>query len=80
MRLISKEDLGLVGKVVFAGKLFDSVVRLVYRFFQCFKYAYMVYILVFVSLVWFVCFYELLNRGIFKTMSNIQDGVFCENS
>ena len=47
MRLIRKEDLGLAKRISFAGKSFDSVVRLVSRFFQCFKYAYVVYILVF---------------------------------
>ena len=51
-------------KVSFARKSFNSVVRLVTRFFQCFKYAYVVYILVFLDFVWFVCFYELLNRRV----------------
>ena len=50
----------------FWGKSFDSVVRLVLRFFQYFKYAYVFLILVFLYLVWFVCFYELLNRGVFS--------------
>ena len=45
MRLINKEDLGYVGKVGFAGKSLDYVVRLPSRFFQCFKYAYVVYFL-----------------------------------
>ena len=36
MRLMSKEDLGQVGRVSFAGKSFDSVVRFVSRFFQVF--------------------------------------------
>ena len=26
------------------------------------------------------CFYDLLIRGAFRTLSNIQDGAFCENS
>ena len=56
MRLISREDLGQVGKVSFVGKSFDSFVRLFSKFFQCFKYAYVVHILVFPYLIWFVCF------------------------
>ena len=36
MRLVSKEDLGLIGKVTFAGMSFDSVVGLVSGFFQSF--------------------------------------------
>ena len=47
MRLISKEDLGLGGKVKFAGGSFDSVLRLVLRLFQCFEYAFVVYIFIF---------------------------------
>ena len=68
------------GKVNFAGKSFDSFVKLVSRFSQCLKYAYIVYILFFLYLVWFFCFDELLNRGILRTISKIQDGTFCENS
>ena len=31
-------------------------------------------------LSWFVCFYDLLNSGVFRTLSNFQDEAFCENS
>ena len=44
MRLMNKEDVGQGGKVSFAG---ESIVKLVLRLFHCFKYAYVVYILVF---------------------------------
>ena len=44
MKLISKEDLGYVRRFSFVGKSFDSVVRLVSRFFQCFQYAYVRFI------------------------------------
>ena len=54
MRLISKEDLWKGG---FAGKSIDSVVKLVSRFFQCIKYVYVVYILLSLYLVWFVCLF-----------------------
>ena len=37
MRLISKEDLGQVGRVSFAGKSFDSVVRLAFKVSPGFK-------------------------------------------
>ena len=40
-------------EVSFAG---ESVVRLVLRFYQCFKYAYVLFLS-------FVCFYQLLSRG-----------------
>ena len=76
MRLMSKEDLASVGRVMFAVKTFDSVVRLASRFSQGFKYAYVVHILIFLYVIWFVCFYELLNRGVFRTLSNIQDAAF----
>ena len=79
MRLISKEDLGQVGKVGFAGNSFDSVVRLVSRFSRCFKYGNAVNILFFFYLFWFVCFYMLLDKGVFRTLSNIKDGAFCDN-
>ena len=46
------------------------------RFFQCLKYAYVVNILVFLDLIRFVCFYDLMNRGLFRTLSNIQVGAF----
>ena len=61
MRLISKEDLG-IGRVCFAGKSFDSIVRLASRLFQGFKYAYIVHILIFLYLIWFECFYDLQRR------------------
>ena len=38
--LTCKEDAGWVGRVIFAGKSFDSVIRVLLRFFQCFKYTY----------------------------------------
>ena len=56
------------------------IVRLVSRFCQCFKYAYVVHIFVFCYIIWLVCFYDLLNKGVFRTLSNIQDGAFHENS
>ena len=31
-------------------------------------------------LIWFVCFYNLLNSGVFRTLPNFQDGSLCENS
>ena len=80
MILINKEDIQQVGKVSFAEKSFDSVVKLVSSFFQCLKYAYVVYFVVFLYIVWFVCFYELRKRCVFRTLPNIQDGAFCENS
>ena len=80
MKLISKEDLGKVGRVSFADMSFHSVVRLVSKFFQCFKYAYVAHILVFLYVIWIVCFYDLLNRNVFRTLTNIQDRAFCENS
>ena len=52
-------------QVSFAGKSFDFVVRLALTFFQGFKYAYVVHIVVLLYLIWFVCFYDLLNRGVF---------------
>ena len=42
------------------------------RFFQGLKYAYVVHILVFLDLIRFVCFNDLMNRGLFRTLSNIQ--------
>ena len=65
MRLISKE---FVGRISFAGKSYDSFVRLVSRSFQCFKYAYVVHILVFLYFIWFVCFYDLLGRIVLRTL------------
>ena len=50
------------------------------RFFQGLKYAYVVHISVFLDLIWFACFYDLMNRGLFRTLSNIQVGAFWENS
>ena len=76
MSLISKEDVGKVGRVSFAGKSFDSIIRLVSRFFKCFKYNYAFLILVFLYLIWLVCFYDLLNRGVFRTLTDIQDRAF----
>ena len=46
------------------------------RFFQGLKCAYVVHILVFLDLIRFVCFYDLMNRGLFRTLSNIQVGAF----
>ena len=46
------------------------------RFFQNLKYAYVVHILVFLELIRFVCFYHLMNRDLFRALSNIQVGVF----
>ena len=80
MRLISKEDIGWGGGIAFAGKSFDSVVTLASGFFQRFRYDYVVHILVFLYLIWFVCFYDLLNRDVFRTLANIQDRAFRENS
>ena len=34
------------------------------RFFQGLKYAYVVHILVFLDLIRFACFYDLMNRGL----------------
>ena len=87
MKLISKENVGSVGRVSFADKWFDSVLRVVWRFsqcfkyvvwrfFRCFKYFYVACISVSLYLIWFVCFYDLLNRGVLSTFSNIQDGTF----
>ena len=76
MRLISKEDPGYAGRVSFASKCFDSIVKLASRFFQSFKYVYVVLTLVFLNLIWFVCFYDLLNRSVFRTLSYIRDGNF----
>ena len=75
MTLISNEDLGQVARVRFAGKSFDSVLRLASRFFQGFKYTYVVYVLGFFTLFGLFVF-DLLNRGVFRTLSNIQDGTF----
>ena len=47
MSLISKEDVGEVGGVSFAGK-FHFVERLVSRFFQSFNYDYVFLIVVFI--------------------------------
>ena len=58
-------------QVSFAGKSFDSVVKFALTFFQGFKYVYVVHIVVLLYLIWFVCFYDLLNRGVFRTLSNI---------
>ena len=69
-----------VGRGSFAGKSFGSVITVGSRFFQCFKYIYVACILVCLYLVFCVCFYDLLNRGVFRTFSNIQDGAFCESS
>ena len=66
MRLISKKDLGQVGKVSFSGKSFDSVVRLVSKFFQYFKYAYLVYDMVFLYLFWFVRFEQMSIQNLAK--------------
>ena len=49
---------------------------LLVRFFQDLKYAYVVHILVFLDLIRFVCFYDLMNRGLFRTLSSIQVGGF----
>ena len=46
------------------------------RFFQGLRYAYVVYILVFLDLILFVSFYDLMIRGLFRTLSNIQVGAF----
>ena len=46
-----------------SGKSFDSVIRVVSRFFQCFKNTYVACILVCLYLVWFVCFCNLLNEA-----------------
>ena len=50
------------------------------RFFQGLKYAYVVHVLFFFGLMRFVCFYDLMNRDLFRTLSNIQVGAFRENS
>ena len=42
------------------------IVRVASKFFQCFKYIYVVCILVCLYLVWFVCFHDLLNGGTSK--------------
>ena len=46
------------------------------RFFQGLKYAYVVHISVFLDLIRFVCFYDLMRKGFFRTLSNIQVGAF----
>ena len=76
MSLISKEDVGKAGRVSFAGKSFDSIIGLVSRFFKCFKYNYTFLILVFLYVILLVCFYDLLNRGVFRTLTDIQDRAF----
>ena len=78
--LISKEDVGEVGRVSFAGKSFDSVEGLVSRFFESFNYDYVFPILVFLYHIWFVCFYDVLNRGVFRTLTNILDRTLRESS
>ena len=55
------------GRVSFAGKSFGSVIRVASRFFQHFKYIYVACILVCVYLVCCVCFYNLLNRSVFRS-------------
>ena len=77
--LTSKDDFWQVGGVIFSDKSFGFVVRLVSRFFQTFKYAYLVHTLVFLWLICFACFYDLLNRGVFRTLTNIQDRAFRKN-
>ena len=79
MRLISKEDLQYAGRVSLAGKSFDSVLRLVLRIFQCFKYSYLVHILDFIFLIWLACFYNIMKRCIFRTRRNIEDTAFCKS-
>ena len=49
---------------------------LLVRFFQGLKYAYVVHIVVFLDLIRFVCFYGLMNRGLFRTLSNIHVGAY----
>ena len=54
------------------------IIRLVSRFSQRFKYSYVVFILFFLYLVWFVYFYELPNRSVFRTLWKIQEKVFAK--
>ena len=58
-----------------ATAFFCHLITLV-RFFQGLKQAYVVYILVFLDLILFVSFYDLMIRGLFRTLSNIQVGAF----
>ena len=54
--LISKEDVGQVARVKFAGKSFGSIARFASKFLQCFKHAYIFFYLGF-SLSCLVCLF-----------------------
>ena len=66
-------------EVSFVGKSFDSVCRIVSWLLQCFKDTN-------VACMWFVFtlfgvfFYDLLNRGLTRTLSNIPGRVSCESN
>ena len=79
-RLISKEGLVWVGGVSFAGKSFDSVLILASWIFQCFKYAYIFHILVFIYVIWFVCLVLWSNEQSHIQNYDKHPRAFCEYS